>query len=151
VDLTPGPAVDITSPADRAVLPGPTVAVSGTASASVVKVTVNGRAAALAGGSWSLPDLPLLPDTLNEIMAIGADAAGRTASAVRQVIVKSAGPTVLILDPPDGYATNRKKIDVAGAASGSRRDGRRQAVVEGVLSFKSPRNFAPTSSRHFNT
>ena len=51
VDLTAGPAVDITAPADRAVLPGPTVAVTGTASSSVTSVIVNGRAATLAGAT----------------------------------------------------------------------------------------------------
>src|SRR5262249_6756927 len=81
-------------------------------------VTVNGRPAALAAGSFTAPDVPLEPNVMNEIVAIGADAAGRTATAVRQVSMKSAGPAVLILDPPDGFFTDRKKIDVAGAGVG---------------------------------
>ena len=118
VDLTPGPAVDITAPADRAVLPGPAIAVSGTASASVTSVSVNGRAATLTGTTWSLPDLVLPSDVPSEIVAIASDAAGRTAAATRQVTVRAAGPAISILDPADGFKTNRKKIDVAGAVLG---------------------------------
>ena len=118
VDLTPGPAVDIASPPDRAVLAGPTVAVTGTASPSVTSVTVNGRAATLAGTSWSLPDLVLPPDVPAEIVVIAFDAAGRTASDTRQVTVRSSGPEIAILEPADGTRTNRKKIDVAGAVVG---------------------------------
>ncbi|MBK9064831.1 MAG: Ig-like domain-containing protein [Acidobacteria bacterium] len=118
VDLTPGPAVDITAPADRAVLPGPTVAVTGTASASVTSVTVNGRAATLTGATWSLPDLVLPSDVPSEIVAIAADSASRTASATRQVTVRASGPQITILEPSSGARTNRKKIDVAGAVVG---------------------------------
>ncbi|MEO8584733.1 MAG: Ig-like domain-containing protein, partial [Acidobacteriota bacterium] len=118
VDLTSGPAVDILLPADRAVLPGPTVAVTGSASTSVTSVTVNGRAATLTGTTWALPDLVLPSDVSAEIVAIAADAAGRTASATRQVTVRSSGPQILILEPADGARTNRKKIDVAGAVVG---------------------------------
>jgi hypothetical protein len=118
VDLTPGPAVDIIAPADRAVLPGPTVAVTGTASASVTSVMVNGRAATLTGTTWSLPDLVLPPNVPTEIVGIASDALGRTASATRQVTVRASGPQVAILEPADGTKTNRKKIDVAGAVVG---------------------------------
>jgi RHS repeat-associated protein len=118
VDLTAGPAVDIAAPADGAVLPGPTVAVTGTASASVTSVTVNGRAATLAGTTWSLPDLVLPPDVPTEIVAIASDPGGRTASATRQVTVRPSGPRILILEPSDGARTNRRKIDVAGAVVG---------------------------------
>ncbi len=118
VDLTSGPAVDITTPADRAVLAGPTIAVTGTASTSVTTVTVNGRAATLAGATWSLPDLVLPPDVPAEVVAIASDAAGRTATATRQVTVRSSGPQIAILEPSDGAKTNRKKIDVAGAVVG---------------------------------
>ncbi len=118
VDLTAGPAVEITAPSDGAVLPGPTVAVTGTASASVTSVTVNGRAATLAGTTWSLPDLVLPPDVPSEIVAIASDAGGRTASATRQVTVRPSGPRILILEPSDGARTNRRKIDVAGAVVG---------------------------------
>ena len=53
-----------------------------------------------------------------EIVAIAFDAAGRTASATRQVTVRSSGPQIAILEPADGARTNRRKIDVAGAVVG---------------------------------
>lgn len=118
IDLSAAPAIDITAPADGAVLAGPAIAVTGTASASVTSVTVNGRAATLAGATWSLPDLVLPTDVSAEIIAIGADARGRTATATRQVTVRASGPQILILDPPDGSRTNRRKIDVSGAVVG---------------------------------
>ncbi len=118
IDLSAPPTIDITAPPDRAVLPGPAIAVTGTASASVTSVTVNGRAATLAGAAWTVPDLVLPPDVPVEIIAIGADALGRTATAIRQVTVRSVGPQVQILDPPNGFRTNRKKIDVVGAVVG---------------------------------
>src|SRR5204863_1858261 len=81
-------------------------------------VTVNGRAATLSGTTWTLPALPLEPDVPNEIVAVASGANGRTAAASRTVLVRSSGPKVLILDPPEGYLTNRRKVDVAGAVAG---------------------------------
>ncbi|HKC24477.1 MAG TPA: Ig-like domain-containing protein, partial [Thermoanaerobaculia bacterium] len=118
VDLTAPPAVDITQPADRATLPGPTVDVAGTMSSGVRSVTVNGRVASLAATTWMLTALPLEPDVPNEIVAVASDANGRTATAVRTVLVRSSGPRVLILEPVEGARTNRRKIDVAGAVVG---------------------------------
>jgi RHS repeat-associated protein len=118
IDLSAAPTIDITAPADGAVLAGPAIAVTGTASTSVTSVTVNGRAATVAGATWSLPDLVLPTDVSAEIIAIGADVRGRTATATRQVTVRASGPQILILDPPDGFRTNRRKIDVSGAVVG---------------------------------
>ena len=114
VDLSAGPEIGITAPADRSRVPGPTVEVTGTVSGSGVTVDVNGVPATVSGGTWSVAALPLEPDVPNDIVATARDARGRTAVAGVQVVVISGAPQVLILDPPDGTVTNRDRIDVAG-------------------------------------
>ncbi|HSL81339.1 MAG TPA: hypothetical protein VLF66_01100, partial [Thermoanaerobaculia bacterium] len=120
------PEVAIASPADGEILPGPTVAVSGTAGSGATSVTVNGEPAVLAGGTWTLDALPLSADALHVIEAVARDAAGRTASDAVSVQVVSGGPRVLILSPPDGVLTPRDRIDLAGVVvtgRGSTADG----------------------------
>ncbi|MCC6128561.1 MAG: Ig-like domain-containing protein, partial [Acidobacteria bacterium] len=44
----------------------------------------------------------------------------RTASAARSVMVRSSGPRIVITEPLTGFATNRKKVDIAGAVVGGK-------------------------------
>ena len=76
-------------------------------------------------------------------LAIGTDAGGRTATAVRQVLVRGSGPTILILDPPDGFATNRKKIDVSGAVVGGHATCRWRFCVKTTSGPREPRDSVP--------
>ncbi len=124
IDTSGGPSVAITSPVDGATLPGPTVDVSGTVSAAHAAgptiVRVNGRAAPVpdAGGTWTLPGLPLEPDAPNDIVAVAVDALGRSVSAAVQVLVRSDGPKLVLISPAEGTRTNRRKTDVVGAVVG---------------------------------
>ncbi len=118
VDLGAGPTITLASPADGAVLPGPTVPVAGTVSGDSPTVTVNGVAVTVTGSSWSVAALPLEADVANTLLAVARDARGRTATAGVTVRVASGGPQVLILEPLDGTTTNRSVIDVAGSLVG---------------------------------
>jgi RHS repeat-associated protein len=118
IDRSTPPTIAITSPEEGATLPGPTVTVTGTVSASVVSVSVNGVAAVVSGGSFTASAVPLEPDVLNDLMAVARDATGRQAMDVRTVLVRSGAPRVLILDPPDGFVTNRARIDLVGTVVG---------------------------------
>ncbi len=120
LDLNAGPQIAVTSPADGAVLPGPTVRIEGTVSGDAPTVTVNGTAAVVTGGTWAVAALPLEPDVANSLVAIARDRLGRTATAGVTVRVVSGGPQILILEPADGTTTNRSAIDVAGVVVGGR-------------------------------
>ncbi|MCC6132302.1 MAG: hypothetical protein IT186_20460, partial [Acidobacteria bacterium] len=96
IDLSGGPSIAITSPPDGAELPGPTTAVSGTASGTGITVMVNGTPATLTGNTWTITNLPLTPDTINDIVAVVKDSRGRTASVARTVMVRSSGPRIVI-------------------------------------------------------
>jgi RHS repeat-associated protein len=121
IDLAPGPTIEITAPADQARVTGPAIDVAGTVSGSGVTVEVDGVPATVAGGTWSLSGLPLEPDVPNDLLATATDTRGRTATAGVTVIVFSAAPQVLILDPADGTVTNRDRIDVSGVVVGGAR------------------------------
>jgi hypothetical protein len=120
LDLGAGPQIAVTSPADGAVVPGPTVRVEGTVSGDAPTVTVNGIAATVTGGTWAVASVPLEPDVSNILVAIARDRRGRTATSGVTVRVVSGGPQVLILEPADGTTTNRQVIDVAGVVIGGR-------------------------------
>ncbi|MCL4807877.1 MAG: Ig-like domain-containing protein, partial [Thermoanaerobaculia bacterium] len=122
IDTTTGPALSITSPADGATLPGPTVDLSGTVSAphpsGATVVRVNGRPATVTGTAWTLAALPLEPDAPNDLVAVAVDALGRTATAAVQVLVRSGAPQVVLISPADGARTNRRRVDLVGAVLG---------------------------------
>jgi RHS repeat-associated protein len=118
IDRSVPPSVTILSPEEGATVPGPVIDVVGTANASTTVVTVNGTSATLAGGSWTAASVPLELDTLNDLVVVARDASGRTASDHRTVMVRSGGPRILILEPANGFLTNRRKIDVVGAVVG---------------------------------
>ena len=122
IDVTAGPGVSITAPADGATLPGPTVDVAGTVSAphpaGTTRVRVNGREATVNGTSWGLYGLTLQADAPNEIVAVAVDALGRSASAAVQVVVRSSGPKIVLVSPAEGARTNRRKVDLVGAVVG---------------------------------
>ncbi|HSF39574.1 MAG TPA: Ig-like domain-containing protein [Thermoanaerobaculia bacterium] len=120
LDLGAGPQIAVTSPADGAVVPGPTVRVEGTVSGDAPTVTVNGVAATVTNGTWAVASVPLEPDVSNTLVAIARDRRGRTATSGVTVRGVSGGPQVLILEPADGATTNRPVIDVAGVVIGGR-------------------------------
>ncbi len=133
IDLSGGPAIAITTPADGSVLTEPMATVTGTVEGRDPTVTVNGTPAAINGGTWTVADLALEADVLNVISAGVRDAAGRSAGVSISVMVDSGGPQILILEPDDGFVTNRRRVDVAGVVvGGSRRTANGTVDVAGM-------------------
>ena len=118
IDLSPGPTVAITAPADGDTVSTTTVDVTGTVTGSSVTVTVNGVPAPVTGGIWTAPAVPLAADDLTTLVASATDAAGRTDTAAVTVFARTGAPQVVILEPSDGATTNRSTIDVAGLVLG---------------------------------
>lgn len=92
-------AVTIDSPADGALLNQDPVVVSGTA-AGAVAVAVNGSAAVLAAGAWSI----MLPLAEGEqvIEAVATDAAGGEVQAQITVTIDRTAPEITFIRPRDG-------------------------------------------------
>ncbi|HET8797313.1 MAG TPA: Ig-like domain-containing protein, partial [Thermoanaerobaculia bacterium] len=110
IDRTP-PSIDITSPADGAVVGGASVVVTGTASGAR-SVAVNTIAATIANGTFTA----MIPLELgsNRITAIATDDAGNTASDAIEVERDPGKLALLLTAPPDQLLTNRPTIAVAG-------------------------------------
>ena len=125
IDLSDGPTVAITSPTDGATLTEAVIDVTGTVTGTAVSVEVNGVQGTVTGGTWIVASLPLEPGTMNTITALATDASDRMHSASIQVMVRTEGPQILIVEPADGSATARGRIDVAGGAGRLERDRRR--------------------------
>lgn len=141
VDLEAGPSIAITSPADGDTVPDSIVDVLGTVSGTQVSVTVNGLAATVIDGSWSVVGLELDPDVVNTIIAIATDDAGRTARASVSVYVRSSGPQLFFLSPADNATTNRDRIDVLGVVVGGLRvaaNGTATVTTDGGYSVSVP-------------
>ena len=118
IDLSGGPGITITSPVDGAVLTEAVATVTGTVEGRNPAVTVNGIAASIEGGTWTVNDLPLDADVLNIISAGVQDAAGRSTGVSISVMVDTGNPQVLILEPVEGFVTNRRLVDVTGVVIG---------------------------------
>ncbi len=117
LDSTP-PALTIGSPTPNIYTAAQTIAVSGTvADASPVTVTVNGIAATVTSGTFSVDAVPLGDDPLKELRAVADDQAGNhTETAISVHVVRS--PLTLTLSAPaEGAALRTTTIDVAGAVS----------------------------------
>ena len=119
IDMTP-PAVHITSPVPGDVATS-SVTVSGSAG-DAVSVTVDGVAAQLSNGSFTVSGIPLDIGE-NTIIAAATDAAGNVGRDRVVVNVLGAGPGVIITEPADGSLTNRPRIDVAGRVLSPTEDG----------------------------
>src|SRR5207244_268493 len=78
IDLSSGPTIAITSPAEAAVLPGPNVTVTGTTGATTTSVSVNGLATTPSAGAWTVAGVALEADLATDLVAVARDAQGRT-------------------------------------------------------------------------
>ncbi|HYO75171.1 MAG TPA: hypothetical protein VE010_01810, partial [Thermoanaerobaculia bacterium] len=108
-----GPAVKIVAPANGVSVAADFVHVRVTA-ADAVSVSVNAIVAIKQGdGSWVAANVPLdLGET--DIIATGRDAAGNVASDQVTVTRAGSGPAIVVTFPPDGFITNRPRLDVTG-------------------------------------
>ncbi len=108
------PTIEITSPADGALLASSSVAVSGAATESPTSVEVNGVAAALSSGAFSV--VLTLADGLHTLTATATNAAGSASDSV-SVTVDTTPPAVTITSPPDGMLTTAGAIVVTGTVA----------------------------------
>jgi len=137
IDMTP-PAVHITSP-----VPGDLATTSVTVSGSAgdaVSVTVDGIAAQLTNGSFTVSGIPLDIGE-NTIIAAATDAAGNIGRDRVVVNVLGAGPGVIISEPADLSLTNRPRIDVAGRVLSPTEDnhvtiGSARTTVDSIGNFR---------------
>ena len=107
------PQVAITDPATATVVPGATLAVSGSASdANLERVEVNGVAASLQNGAFSAT-VPLAEGD-NQLEAKAFDSLGQTATASVTVRRDGQAPAIAISSPADGAYLNASEVEVGG-------------------------------------
>ncbi len=96
------PAVTIAQPAEGAHLNAQSVTVSGTvAQKPGITVTVNGSAATVTGGAFTLAGVPLVEGD-NTLIVRAKDSLGNEGTYTRKVVRDTAAPTLLSSDPAAG-------------------------------------------------
>lgn len=138
------PEVTIASPAPQTLTAAPTAQVTGTVSAGVTAVEVNGVAAVLSGSSFSAANVPLFEGN-NLLTASATGAGGRTATASVQVIRDSTAPRLAIHAPAAGFLTTSATVSVSGMVNdlivGSLDPDEAQVTVNGVAAEVANRSF----------
>lgn len=105
--------VSITTPAPQALFSENKITVTGTADARATAVNVNGVDAALSGGTFTAPDVPLHEGgTL--ITATARNDAGSVGTASITVLRDTSAPTVHIDSPTEGAMLNTSAVNVTG-------------------------------------
>jgi len=107
------PVVEITTPADLAVVRDASVNVSGTVSTPGAAVRVNGIAATVSGNNFTVHDVPLAQGR-TVVTAAATTAAGNTGSASVLIYRDSIPPRVTLHAPADGATVYQSPIDVTG-------------------------------------
>lgn len=120
IRATSGPALDISSPAEGALLRTESVAVSGTVSDSVspvASVRVNDVAAAITGGTWEAT-VPLA-EGANTLTVVAGNQVGLTTAKTRTVTRDSTAPVLNVTSPAGDLITTQPGLTVSGTASDS--------------------------------
>lgn len=117
LDTVP-PEIILTAPTAEQMVGTATFTVTGTVSdAHLFGVTVNGTAATVTDGAFSLEIT--LTEGANAITATASDAAGNTATATGSVLLDTISPTLTVIAPAGNIITNQPTITVSGTASDS--------------------------------
>jgi hypothetical protein len=128
------PTVTITSPATLGYFNISPTTVTGTVDEDTATVTVNGIAAPVAGGSFTIP-LPLAEGP-NIITATATTSTGAAATASVEVTFDTNPPHVTITSPADGFTTAADSISIAGNVNdivvGTVNDQQAQVSVNGA-------------------
>ncbi len=107
-------AVTITQPVEGTLLPaGGSVDVSGTVAAGTLAVAVNGLAATVAGGTFSLVGLSL-HEGANVLNAVARDASGNVGYDTVEVHVDGTRPRLSLEYPPGGSVHFEPRVTVQG-------------------------------------
>jgi hypothetical protein len=136
--------VAFTSPPPDTVTAVAVVQVAGTVAPQAVSVAVNGVAASVANGAFTIPSLGL-HDGVNNLVAVAQDAAGNVGTATLRVTVDVTPPQVSITSPGDGSVTAATSITVAGLVNdltiGTVSDTEVSVTVNGVGATVANRSF----------
>ena len=106
--------VEITSPVARSVTNETAIDVTGTVSAGIDAVEVNGTVAVISDGSFAAVGVPLFEGS-NLLIATARSAAGDIASATVSLRRDTTAPTVVFESPQDGDRLLGETIAVAGS------------------------------------
>ena len=109
--VTGDPSIEMVTPVESAVTANEVLVVTGTASADVTSVDVNGVAASVAAGSWQAS--VRLAAGLNIVLARARNA-GRASVASRRVVFARDAPSIAITSPPTSFTTGAAQIDISG-------------------------------------
>jgi hypothetical protein len=113
------PALEITAPADGAVLAQPAVRLTGTTAADTTVAVFDGDrelgAAALDDGTWTY-EATGLAEGAHTLRVVASDTAGNTAEAVLHVTVDTVAPAIAFAEVP-ASPTNRSSFDIGFGAS----------------------------------
>src|SRR5581483_6710544 len=143
---TAAPQVLITAPANLSYLNTPTTTVTGTVSDAKATVAVNGIAAPVGNGTFSV-NIPLAEGP-NIITATATGSAGVSTASIT-VTLDTTPPHVTITSPPDQFLTTATSISVAGNVNdivvGTVNDQQAQVSVNGVSAQVANRTFLATS------
>lgn len=137
--------IAISTPAPDQLLGVPVVRIEGTISANVQSVRVNGLAATLGSGTFSLDALGL-HDGVNQLVAVAEDGAGNTGAASVRVIADTTPPALSITSPAAGAVLSEPRADVAGLVNdltlGTVSETRVTLTVNGIPAAVLNRSFA---------
>lgn len=107
------PTVEITAPADLTTFAATTVEVRGTVDPPGSTVTVNGLMAAVSGGSFVIPDVPLIEGG-NQLTAVANTTGGRVGAATVHVVRDLMAPRLSIDLPRAGSILSAPTVTVVG-------------------------------------
>jgi hypothetical protein len=133
------PVLSLTSPAAGLVTKTASVAVSGTVSdPGALMVAVNGIPLPVDGAGVFTGTWPLV-EGVNFLTVTATDAAGNTATQVRQVTLDTQAPIVAIIAPTPGTSTTQASVPVSGTVTDATPvtvtiDGSAAAVANGSFS-----------------
>ncbi len=118
--------------------------IAGTVSPQAVAVTVNGIAAAVANGSFTIANFGL-HDGVNDLVAVAQDAAGNVGTASERITVDLTPPQLSISFPAAGSVTAAASVAVVGLVSdltiGTVSDTEVTVTVNGVPASVNHRSF----------
>jgi len=112
VNFSATPTITIISPINLSVVNTTSVTVTGTVNDPAAQVNVNGIAAPLVSGGFSVP--VSLKEGGNTITAVAQSAGGTPGTATITISLDTTPPHVTIDSPPDGTVTTASSIAVSG-------------------------------------
>jgi adhesin/invasin len=117
------PTLDVTAPRDGIVVTSPAVTVTGrvTASAEIVRLTIN-NTAVTPGADGHFSGVVQLRTGTNLVTVTVTDALNRTSTVTRTVVVSDRPPAISLSQPLDGLIARTASVSVSGTVT----------VVEGV-------------------